>query len=92
MVSAVKKGIILAAVHHELLIHDGHTLPEVLEWAMVVRAKPIKPAVCDRGYRGKRQIGETTNILLGAPLIRENRYQWDKKRRCCRRRAAIEPL
>ncbi|MEW8056621.1 MAG: IS5 family transposase [Candidatus Thiodiazotropha sp.] len=92
VVSTAKRGIILAAVHHELPIHDGHTLPEVLDRAMAVRAKPIKTAVCDRGYRGKRQVGETTIILPGAPLKRDNRYQRENKRRRCRRRAAIEPL
>lgn len=92
VVSTAKQGIILAAVHHELPIHDGHTLPEVLDRAMAVRAKPIKTAVCDRGYRGKRKVGETSIILPGAPLKRDNRYQRDKKRRRCRRRAAIEPL
>lgn len=75
VVSTAKDGIILAAVHHDKPIHDGHTLPEVLERAMAVRDKPIKTAVCDRGYRGKRQIGETSIILPGAPLKRDNRYQ-----------------
>jgi len=92
VVSTAKKGIILAAVHHQLPIHDGHTLPEVLDRAMAVRETAIKSAICDRGYRGKRQVGETTIILPGAPLKRDNRYQRDKKRRRCRRRAAIEPL
>ena len=30
--------------------------------------------------------------MPGAPLKRDNRYQRDKKRKRCRRRAAIEPL
>ena len=92
VVSTAKDGIILAAVHHDTPIHDSHTLPEVLDRVMAVRSKPIKAAICDRGYRGKRQVGETTIILPGAPLKRDNRYQRDKKRRRCRRRAAIEPL
>ena len=92
VVSTAKRGIILAAVHHNAPIHDSHTLPEVLDQAMAVRDKPIKTAVCDRGYRGKRQIGDTAIILPGAPLKRDNRYQRDKKRKRCRRRAAIEPL
>ena len=92
VVSTAKNGIILAAVHHAKPVHDNHSLPEVLERAMWVRDKPIKAAICDRGYRGKRQFGDTTIILPGAPLKRDNRYQRDKKRRRCRRRAAIEPL
>lgn len=92
VVSTAKDGIILAAVHHDKPIHDNHSLPEVLERALAVRDKPIKTAVCDRGYRGKRQFGDTSIILPGAPLKRDNRYQRDKKRKRCRRRAAIEPL
>lgn len=92
VVSTAEGGIILAAVHHDAPIHDSHTLPEVLDRAMAVRDKPIKTAVCDRGYRGKRQVGDTAIILPGAPLKRDNRYQRDKKRKRCRRRAAIEPL
>jgi hypothetical protein len=60
VVSTAKDGIILAAVHHEKPVHDNHSLPEVIERAMWVRDKPIKAAICDRGYRGKRQFGDTT--------------------------------
>lgn len=92
VVSTSKGGIILAAVSHERNIHDTHTLPEVIDKAMEVRDKPIEAAVCDRGYRGKKQVGETQIIVPSTPLKRDNRYQRDKKRRRCRRRAAIEPL
>jgi IS5 family transposase len=92
VVSTAKRGIILAAVSHEQPVHDTHTLDEVLDKAMAVRKKPIKRGVCDRGYRGKKQVGETDIILPGTPLKRDTRYQRDKKRKRCRRRAAIEPL
>jgi IS5 family transposase len=48
--------------------------------------------VCDRGYRGKKTFGNTEVILPAPPLKRDNRYQRDKKRKRCRRRAAIEPI
>ena len=92
VVSTAKRGIILAAVSHEQPVHDTHTLEEVLDKAMAVREKPIRRGVCDRGYRGKKQVGETEIILPGTPLKRDTRYQRDKKRKRCRRRAAIEPL
>ena len=92
VVSTATRGIILAAVSHEQPVHDTHTLEEVLDKAMAVRKKPIKRGVCDRGYRGKKQVGETDIILPGTPLKRDTRYQRDKKRKRCRRRAAIEPL
>jgi hypothetical protein len=48
--------------------------------------------VCDRGYRGKREVNGTRIILSGKALKRDSRYQKDKKRKQCRRRAAIEPI
>ncbi len=49
-------------------------------------------AVCDCGYRAKQVVGETTIILPGTPLKRDSRYQRDKKRKRCRKHAAIEPI
>ena len=91
-VSTAKRGIIVAAVSHETNVHDSHTLPAVLDKVMEVRDKPITAAVCDRGYRGVKAVGETQIILPSTPLKRDSRYQRDKKRKRCRRRAAIEPL
>lgn len=48
--------------------------------------------MCDRGYRGKKKVGDTHIVLPSKPLKRDNRYQRDKKRKQCRRRAAIEPI
>ena len=92
VVSTAKRGIIVAAVSHERNVHDSHTLPVVLDKVMEVRDKPITAAVCDRGYRGVKAVGETQIILPSTPLKRDSRYQRDKKRKRCRRRAAIEPL
>ena len=92
MVSTAKRGIILAAVNHERNVHDSHTLPEVIGKAMEVRDKPITAAICDRGYRGVKTVGETAIVVPSTPLKRDSRYQRDKKRKRCRRRAAIEPL
>ena len=90
--STAKTNIIVGVVSHESNIHDNHTLPEVLTHIESSRGKAVKHAVCDRGYRGKKTFGETEVILPGAPLKRDNRYQRDKKRKRCRRRAAIEPI
>ena len=57
-----------------------------------MRDKPIDAAVCDRGYRGVKAVGETPIILPSTPLKRDSRYQRNKKRKRCRRRAAIERL
>jgi len=92
IVSTSKGGIILAAVSHAENIYDGHTLEEVVAKAHEVRDTLITLGVCDRDYRGVNRIGETEIVLPRAPLKRDNRYQREKKRALCRRRAAIEPL
>lgn len=58
----------------------------------VSRGKAAKQAVCDRGYRGKREVNGTRIVLPGKALKQDNRYQRDKKRKQCKRRAAIEPI
>ncbi len=90
--STAKSNIIVGVASHERNIHDNHTLPDVLSQIKNSRGKAVKQAVCDRGYKGKKKFGETTIILPGAPLKNDNRYQRDKKRKRCRRRAAIEPI
>ena len=90
--STAKGNLIVGAVSHERNLHDSHTLPGVLEHIEVSRGKPVKTAVCDRGYRGKQQVNGTAIQLPKKPLKRDNRYQRDKKRKQCRRRAAIEPI
>lgn len=90
--STAKTNIIVGVVSHERNLHDNHTLPDVLSHIKSSRGKEVKNAVCDRGYRGRKQFGNTDVILPAAPLKRDNRYQRDKKRKRCRRRAAIEPI
>lgn len=92
IISTAKGGIILSAVSHVKNIYDGDTLSDVLGKAQEVRQTPITQAVCDRGYRGQSQVGKVAIILPKRPLKRDSRYQKDKKRKQCRRRAAIEPL
>ena len=90
--ATAKSNIIVGVVSHERNCHDNHTLPEVLGHIETSRGKAVKDAVCDRGYRGKKTFGQTNIILPAPPLKRDNRYQRDKKRQRCQRRAAIEPI
>lgn len=90
--STARSNVIVGAVSHEKNIHDGHTLPDVLQHIKTARGKAVKQAVCDRGYRGKKEVDNTQIILPKKPLKKDNRYQRDKKRKQCRRRAAIEPI
>lgn len=92
IVSTAKEGVILSAVSHPENIHDSKTLDEVIGKANEVRESDIEEAVCDRGYQGKKEAEGAKITLPKRPLKRDNRYQRDKKRNKCRRRAAIEPM
>ena len=87
-----RSNIIVGVVSHEQNQHDSHKLPEILKHVETSRGKTVKQAVCDRGYRGKSEVNGTKIILPGKALKRDSRYQRDKKRKQCRRRAAIEPI
>ena len=90
--STAKSNLIVGVVSHAKNRHDGHTLPEVLTHIERSRGKSVKQAVVDRGYRGKHEVNGTEIILPKKALKKDNRYQRDKKRKRCRRRAAIEPI
>jgi IS5 family transposase len=87
-----RSNLIVGVVSHELNLHDSHTLPEVLKHIEDSRGKAVKTAVCDRGYRGKKEVNGTRIMLPAKGLKRDSRYQRDKKRKQCKRRAAIEPI
>ncbi|MDR4515878.1 MAG: IS5 family transposase [Nitrosomonas sp.] len=87
-----RNNIIVGVVNHEQNLHDSHTLPEILQHVETSRGKAASQAVCDRGYCGKSEVNGTTIILPGKALKRDSRYQRDKKRKQCRRRAAIESI
>lgn len=92
IVTTAKSGIILSAVSHKKNIADVKTLPEVISKANAVRQTKIIEAVCDRGYRGAKEIEGAIIVLPKKPLKKATRYTKDKQRKKCRRRAAIEPI
>jgi len=84
--------LIVSVVSHEQNLHDSRTLPAILRHIEISRGKVAKQAVCDRGYRGKVEVNGMQIILPGKALKKDTRYQKDKKRKQCRKRAAIEPI
>jgi transposase, IS5 family len=91
--STAKGNLIVGVVSHEQNRHDSYTLPEVLNHIEVSRGKSVQRAVCDCGYRGGKQtVNGTTIVLPKKPLKIDSRYQRNKKRKQCRRRAAIGPI
>jgi IS5 family transposase len=90
--STAASNLIVGVVSHEQNLHDSHTLPEILAHIEASRGKAAKQGVCDRGYRGKSSVNETQIILPKKALKKDTRYQKVKKRKQCKRRAAIEPI
>jgi IS5 family transposase len=92
IVTTKNSGIIIGVAAHEKNEHDSKTLQAALESANKHRTTPIKEAICDRGYRGKKEVGGTMISIPGKPLKRDTKYQKEQKRKKFRRRAAIEPI
>jgi len=92
LASTAKSNIIVGAVSHEHSIHDGHALPAILAHISASRGTAATQAVCDRGFRGAKIVNDCDIILPDKGSKKDNRYQRDKKRKRCRRRAAIEPI
>jgi len=72
---------------------DGHTLEPALEQTQRMVGKAPQKAAVDRGYRGRKQIGET-QILLPKPFNNktQTKYQQKKLKEAHNKRAAIEPI
>jgi len=74
--------------------YDGHTIEPALEQAeRLLDKRTIKTLIGDRGYKGKRQINDTT-IEIPKPFSdkKQSQYQQNKLKKQFRRRAAIEPI
>ena len=85
-------GIIVGAMTFEENLYDGHTLDVVLKQTQTLTGNYPKTATVDRGYKGTQKVESTSIIRPSKPLKRDNAYQKQRKRKHCRRRAAIEPI
>jgi len=92
VVTTKKSGIIIGVSAHSTNEHDSKTLEVALASATSNRNKPIKEAICDRGYIGKKEVDGIIISIPGKELKRDTKYQKEKKRQKFRRRAAIEPI
>jgi len=72
--------------------YDGHTLVPVLDQVKRLVGKPPKKAKVDRGYRGKKQIGETDILIPEPPKKDMSYYQRKKISNAHKKRAGIEPV
>ena len=92
IVSTYTNGIIVGVAAHDINQHDSKTLEAALGHAHTKRTTTINEAVCDRGYRGSKQIGTTRISIPGVHLKRDTEKQKEDKRKKFRRRAAVEPI
>lgn len=86
-----KHGIVVSAIGFEGNPYDGHTLDDQLNQIERLTGKRPKVAIVDRGYRGKKNIGET-EICSPKPIKNATAYQKRKLRLRFRARAGIEPI
>ena len=91
-ITTKNSGIIVGVASHEKNEHDSKTLEAALTSAQSNRDKPIQEAICDRGYKGKKEVLGVTISIPAKTLKRDTKYQKEVKREKFRRRAAIEPI
>ncbi len=92
IVTTKNSGIIVGVSAHSKNEHDSKTLDAALTSAKSNTSKTITEAICDRGYRGVKEVLDINISIPGTVLKRDTKYQKDKKREKFRRRAAIEPI
>ena len=92
IVATKDSGVIVGVASHSKNEHDSKTLEAAISSANQTRTTAIKEAICDRGYRGIKEVLGTTISIPGTPLKRDSEYQKQSKREKFKRRAAIEPI
>jgi IS5 family transposase len=72
--------------------YDGDTLKDVLNQVENVRGVAPETAYGDRGFRGRKRVGDTSVIIPGTPQPGATEYAKRKARKNFGRRSAIEPI
>ncbi|MBR1495811.1 MAG: IS5 family transposase [Acidaminococcaceae bacterium] len=72
--------------------YDGDTLQAVLGQIKQIRGTEAQHAFCDRGFRGRKQIGKTSIEIPDNGKTKATEYQKQKARKNFCRRSAIEPV
>lgn len=85
----ITSGIIVGA-QNAFNRYDGDTLPQLLAQVKTITGKQPRRAYCDRGFRGRREIGETKIEIPDKPKKNATAHCKRKAREKFRRRSAIE--
>ena len=72
--------------------YDGNTLEDVLSQVKRIRGNAPETAFCDRGFRGKKRVGDTVIVLPESPSPKATEHFKRKARKNFGRRSAIEPV
>lgn len=84
-------NLIVGALAFAKNCHDSHTLPEVLEQIKRIAKWIPDIGLCDRGYRGKKEVDNTKIVIPNShPKKRMSNYEKLKQRKRFRKRAGIE--
>ena len=92
LVMTKTSGIIVGARTFSGNPYDGDTLKDVLAQVKDVCGIAPQTAYCDRGFRGRKRIGDTTVTIPGAPQPGATEHAKRKARKNFGRRSAIEPV
>jgi len=84
--------IIVGAKSFKRNEYNGNTLKEVLFQVEAMQGKAPDIAFCDRGFRGRKNIGQTRIMLPESPFVKATKYEKRKARQNFGRRSAIEPV
>ena len=84
--------IIVGAKSFTNNVYDGDTLKEILPQIEAVRGKVPETSFCDRGFRGRKRVGETSIVIPGSPPSDASAHVKRKARKNFGRRSAIEPV
>lgn len=72
--------------------YDGNTLEKVLSQVTDIRGSAPETAFCDRGFRGRKRVGDTAIVLPESPSPKASEHFKRKARKNFGRRSAIEPV
>ena len=87
-----ESGVIVGVKSFSGNPYDGDTLQSILGQIKQIRGKVVENAFCDRGFRGRKQIGETRIEIPDNGESKATAYQKQKARKNFCRRSAIEPI
>ncbi|MBO6044917.1 MAG: IS5 family transposase, partial [Bacteroidales bacterium] len=91
-IAKMRSGLIVSALAFIGNPYDGHTISAHLEQTKRLTGYIPEEAVTDRGYRGKKEVGQTKICIPSSGSPGQSYYQKTKARKKFQKRAGIEPV